>query len=122
MPDSRLALQLWDVYVKSVDPVVKILHIPTIQSVVVATILAPKSATPSTLALAFAIFYAALTVQCHNVEDSEFIDLPCEKHELLNLYKDCLDRLLTVPNLMNHPKIPSLQALTIYAVGAPPGH
>lgn len=116
-PDSRLALQLWNVYVHSVDPVLKILHIPTVQSTVITTILDPKSAQPSTLALTFAIFYAAVTVLCHNNDDdNEHIDLPYKKQELLDLYKVSLDRLLTVPNLMNCPEMAALQALAIYAV------
>lgn len=117
-PDSGLALQLWSVYVKSVDPVLKILHIPTVQSTVVATILDPRSAQYSTVALIFAIFYAAITALCHY--DNEPIDLPCEKYELLDLYKVSLDRLLTVPNLMNHPEMAALQALTIYTASTRP--
>jgi hypothetical protein len=114
-PDIQLALRLWNVYVKSVDPVLKILHIPTVQSTVVATILEPRSAQSSTVALTFAIYFAALTALCHD-DDHEPIDLPCEKLALLNRYRISLDRLLVVTDLMSGPEIPALQALAIYVV------
>ncbi|KAJ9500871.1 hypothetical protein H2202_003429 [Exophiala xenobiotica] len=112
-PDIQLALRLWNVYVKSVDPVLKILHIPTVQSTVVATILEPRSAQSSTVALTFAVCFAALTALSHD-DDHEPIDLPCEKLALLNRYRISLDRLLVVTDLMNGPEIPALQALAIY--------
>ncbi|EED22597.1 conserved hypothetical protein [Talaromyces stipitatus ATCC 10500] len=112
-PDTQLALQLWNVYVKSVDPVLKILHIPTVQSTVVATILDPSSAQSSTVALTFAIYFAAITALCHD-DNAESIELPCEKLEILKRYKICLDRLLIATDLMNRPDMPALQALAIY--------
>ncbi|KIW12849.1 hypothetical protein PV08_08036 [Exophiala spinifera] len=113
-PDAHLALRLWNVYINSVDPVVKLLHIPTIQSTIVATILDPRSAQPSKVALTFAIYYAAITALCHD-DDHEPLELPCEKLALLNRYKLCLDQLLVVPDLMDRPELAALQALAIYA-------
>ncbi|EEA26447.1 hypothetical protein EYB26_006155 [Talaromyces marneffei] len=112
-PDTQLALRLWNVYVKSVDPVLKILHIPTVQSIFVETILDPKSAQSSIVALTYAIYFAAVTALCH--DDSEPMALPSEKHELLKRYKKSLDQLLMATELMNRPELVSLQALAIYA-------
>ena len=114
-PDPQLALRLWTVYVKSVDPVLKILHIPTAQSAVVATILDPKSAGSSTVALTFAIYFAAVTALGHD-DENELIELPWEKLVLLTCYKMALDQLLMVTDLMNRPEMVALQALAIYAV------
>lgn len=114
-PDAQVALRLWNIYVKSVDPVLKILHIPTVQSTVVATILDPRSAPPSTVALTFAIYFAAVTALYHD-DNHEPIDLPCEKAVLLKRYKTCLDQLLTVTNLTERPEMAALQALAIYVV------
>lgn len=112
-PDPQVALQLWAVYVKYVDPVVKILHIPTTQSAVIATILDPKSAGASMVALTFAIYFAAITALSHN---DEYIELPLEKSVLLKHYKTSLDRLLMVTDVMNRPEMTALQALAIYVV------
>lgn len=119
-PDTQLALQLWNVYVKSVDPVLKVLHIPTVQSTVVATILEPRSAQSSTVALTFAIYFAAVTALCHDTSN-EPIDLPCEKRELLKRYRASLDRLLMVTELMSRPEMTALQALAIYVVSTDAG-
>lgn len=112
-PDTQLALQLWSTYVKHVDPVLKILHIPSLQSVVVQTILDPKSATTSTLSLTFAIYYAAVTSMCP--DDSAPIPTE-ERKTLLYRFRTALDQLLAVSNLVNRPDIPSIQALAIYVV------
>jgi hypothetical protein len=112
-PGPQLALRLWAVYVKSVDPVLKILHIPTTQSAIIATILDPQAAEASIMALTFAIYFAAVTALKHN---NEPVDLPLEKSALLKRYKDALDRLLLVTDLMNHPEMTAIQALAIYAV------
>ena len=114
-PNTQLALRLWNVYVTSVDPVLKILHIPTVQSTILATILDPKLASSSTVVLTFAIYYAAVTSICHD-DNNEPIDLPWEKPVLLKRYRMCLDRLLTVINLTSRPEIMALQALAIYVV------
>ncbi|KAF5009911.1 hypothetical protein FDECE_3896 [Fusarium decemcellulare] len=83
------------------------------RSAVVATILDPRSAQPSTLALTFAIYYAAVTALCHNDSDETF-DLPCEKSVLLERYRTALDRLLVTPDLMSRPETAHLQAFAIY--------
>lgn len=116
-PDTRLALRLWNVYIKSVDPVLKILHIPSVQSTVVATILDPSSAPSSTLALTFAIYFAAVTALCHD-KNKDPIDLPLET---LERYRRSLDRLLMVPDLMDQPDLTALQALAIYVVSLEAG-
>ncbi|GAM35336.1 hypothetical protein TCE0_017f03597 [Talaromyces pinophilus] len=113
-PDTQLALRLWNVYVKSVDPVLKILHIPTVQSTVVETILDPKSAQSSVVALTYAIYFAAVTALCHDDDDEPTV-LPCEKPVLLEHYKKALDQLLMPTELMKRPELVSLQALAIYA-------
>lgn len=118
-PDTQLALRLWDIYVKSVDPVVKILHIPTVQSTVLATLLDPRSAHRSTVMLTFAIYYAAVTVLYYS--DDENVDLGCEKPVLLKRYQTVLDRLLVTPDLMSGPDITGLQALAIYVVSTDAG-
>lgn len=118
-PDTQLALRLWNVYVKSVDPVLKILHIPTVQSTIVETILDPKSAQSSVVALTYAIYFAAVTALCH--DDDEPTNLPCEKPVLLAHYKKALDQLLMPTELMKRPELVLLQALAIYAVSTNTG-
>lgn len=104
---------MWDVYVKSVDPVIKILHIPTVQSTVIATILDPKSAQ---LSLTFAIYYAAITALYYDDNNHETIELPDEKTVLLTRYQQAVNRLVVTSDSMAQPNILHLQALAIYVV------
>jgi hypothetical protein len=114
-PDPELALRLWAIYVKSVDPVLKILHIPTAQSSVIATILNPKAAGRSMIALTYAICFAAITA----LEDgAEEIDLPLGKTGLLKRYRVPLERLLIDKDVMDRPEMTALQALAIYVVSS----
>ncbi|KAJ5979815.1 hypothetical protein N7481_007113 [Penicillium waksmanii] len=126
-PTPELALHLWSIYSKSVDPVLKILHKPTTQSAVLSTILDPTSATRSMLALTYAIYYAAITALCHNhtsgstTRSGSNTIMPehCQNEEerttLLSNYKSALDTILLSTDLMNSPDLTSLQALAIYA-------
>ncbi|KAJ5691527.1 hypothetical protein N7488_012262 [Penicillium malachiteum] len=110
-PAPELALPLWAKYVHAVDPVLKILHIPTAQSAVIATILNSKCAGRSMIALTYAIYFAALTA----LEDgAEEITLPLGKKEILKRYRLPLERLLLNTDVMNSPDMTSLQALAIF--------
>ncbi|KAK5197659.1 hypothetical protein LTR92_001901 [Exophiala xenobiotica] len=110
-PDSRLALQLWSIYVKNVDPVLKILHLPTIQSAVISTMVDPRSAGVSMLALTFAIYFAAVT----SLGGSHPPELAQEDLGLLlQHYKTALNQILLGADLLHKPELTSLQALAIF--------
>ncbi|ODM20347.1 hypothetical protein SI65_03400 [Aspergillus cristatus] len=110
-PDLQLAMRLWSTYVKRVDPVLKILHIPTRQSIVVETIMDPKSASPSQMALVFAIYFAAVTTLDKN-EDSSI--LTGNRHTILDRYRTGLDQALMQTDFLSKPKLLDLQALAIF--------
>ena len=119
-PDIQLAIQLWTVYINSVDLVLKILHIPTVQSTVVAaTILDPRSARSSTVALTFAIYFATITPFVMIIIMNP-LTFPA-KMVLLKRYKMALDRLFLVTDLMNQPEMTASQALAIYVVSPSAG-
>lgn len=117
VPDTQLALRLWKVYGEAVDPVVKILHMPTTQSNFISTALDSKSAHRSLLALNFAIYYAAITALCYDPNDDFQVALPNSKTFLLKRYSDVLDQLLLGAGFISSPDYTGLQALAIYAVG-----
>ncbi|KAB8275250.1 fungal-specific transcription factor domain-containing protein [Aspergillus minisclerotigenes] len=109
-PEPRDALQLWAIYVKNVDPVAKILHIPTAQSAIIATILDPKNAGKSMSALMFAIYFAALT----SMNEQDAADLSLNRVQLLEHFKSGLSHILVGTELLNQPDMPALQALAIF--------
>lgn len=113
LPDAQLALRLWTTYINQVDPVLKILHIPTTHSTIIATVLEPKSATPSQLALVFAICFAAVT----SFDGRETADLaPDDSRVLLGRFKTGLNQALMQADFLNRPELLALQALAIFVV------
>ncbi|KAE8420586.1 hypothetical protein BDV36DRAFT_99505 [Aspergillus pseudocaelatus] len=109
-PEPRDALQLWALYVKNVDPVSKILHIPTAQSAIIATILDSKQAGKSMSALTFAIYFAALT----SITEQDAAELSLDRAQLLEHFKRGLGHILVGTELLNQPDMPALQALAIF--------
>ena len=112
-PDSQLGLRLWTTYVKNVDPVLKVLHIPTVQSVVINTIVSPQTVEPSNLALVFAIFFAAVT----SLSRTDLATITSSSYQtLLSRYATGLNLALLKGDCLNNPKVSELQALATYAV------
>lgn len=91
----------------------KILHIPTAQSDIVATILEPESAKPSLLALAYAIYFAAVTSLDHKQAAAVCQGAPLDS---LSQYKSILYQIFLEGDLFERPNLASLQALAIFLV------
>lgn len=52
---------MWQIYQENVDPLVKILHVPTMDKLIREIRKSLDSLTPPTEALMFSIYYAAIT-------------------------------------------------------------
>lgn len=52
---------MWQVYQENVDPILKILHVPTTTKLIREVRTSLDNLTPSTEALMFSIYYAAIT-------------------------------------------------------------
>lgn len=61
LPDAWQASRLWQIYVSWVDPLVKVLHVPTSKPRIQAALSTPNTADDSQTVLLFAIFHAAST-------------------------------------------------------------
>lgn len=57
---------MWQVYQENVDPIVKVLHVPTADKLVRETRKNLDSLTPGNEALMFAIYFAAITSMDEN--------------------------------------------------------
>jgi hypothetical protein len=114
-PDSIVALKLWRIYVQNVDPVFKILHIPTVQASMVEAIADPDHVDDSTHALMFAIYFAAVT-SLGSEEALELFGRDCSS--LLGRFEQGLDAALLRTDLLGCPELRSLQAFTIYLVSS----
>ncbi|VUC32755.1 unnamed protein product [Clonostachys rosea] len=111
-PDTQLALILWTTYIENVDPVLKILHIPTMQSAMINMISQPQSNSYSMSALAFAVYFAAIT----SLPEEQLPHLTTEDREvMLQKYKKGINQVITEGQLFNEPDLTVLQALAIFA-------
>ena len=114
-PSAPHALQLCDLYASNVDPIFKILHIPTMQRLV-----STKSANPNQIppgepstALLFAIYYSAITTL---TEKECLATFENGKETLLARYRTGVENGLANADFIRRPNFCSLQALTIFMV------
>jgi hypothetical protein len=112
-PTRWQAVQLWQVFVNNVDPLTKILHIPTAQPTVFEAINNPRGAARDVNALLFAIYFAATTSL--QKEDVNHL-LGQEKSVAIEVLKQGLEKALEHANLLDNPTLTSIQALAIYLV------
>ena len=113
-PTRWHAMQLWQAFVTNVDPIAKILHIPTTQATVYAAINSPHNLKEDLNALLFSIYFAAVTSLSSAAAESLLGEERCVS---LNKYKQGLEQSLAAANILDTPSIRSLQAMTIYLVG-----
>ena len=98
---------------ENVDPVVKVLHIPTTQSSMIALIADPSQTTSSFSALAFAIYFAATT----SLSEGEISKISSESRSmLLEKFKNGLNQIIIELNLFNEPDVTTVEAVAIFAV------
>ena len=112
-PSRWHAMQLWQAFVTNVDPIAKILHIPTTQATVYAAINSPHNCKEDVDALLFSIYFAAATSL---TADAAASLLGQDKSIALNKYKQGLEQSLGAANILDTPSIRSLQAMAIYLV------
>lgn len=117
-PSRWQATQLWQAYVNNVDPIAKILHIPTTQTTFFAAINNPSEIDDDLNALLFSIYFSATTSLTST--DAAHI-LGQDKSIALRMYKQGLEQSLTCANILETPSLRSLQAMTIYLVSVSKG-
>ncbi|PCD34846.1 hypothetical protein AU210_007441 [Fusarium oxysporum f. sp. radicis-cucumerinum] len=110
-PQRRVAVRLWKVFVDSVDPYAKVLHLPTAETVIYTVTSDPSKASNENLALCFAIYYASVTAMGPN----EVLDITGEDNKKALLrYRMCLEQSLAQADFLDNPTITLLQAIAIY--------
>lgn len=112
-PTRWQAVQLWQVFVNNVDPLTKLLHIPTAQTAVFEAINNPRGPIMNVSALLFAVYFAATTTL--PADDVHHL-LGQEKSTALKMFKQGLEQSLEQANILDNPTLTSLQALAIYLV------
>ncbi|ETN46654.1 uncharacterized protein HMPREF1541_00840 [Cyphellophora europaea CBS 101466] len=111
-PRTDRVFPLWQVYLENVDPVLKLLHVPTTQRRLMQASQTSQGFPASFEALTFAIYHAVVTSMQTSVLGS--IVAADERHDLLRKYDIGIERALANADFMKTPDMFCLQALTLY--------
>ncbi|KAI4716291.1 hypothetical protein E4T48_07516 [Aureobasidium sp. EXF-10727] len=103
----------WNVYKERVDPLVKVLHIPTIEPTVLASASHLANLSKSFEALLFAIYYGATTSLS---EDDCLNKLGEEKGLLLSRYRFGVEQALARANFLTTEEMMVVQAIVIFLI------
>ncbi|KAJ5511938.1 hypothetical protein N7453_004041 [Penicillium expansum] len=99
---------LWQTFLGRVEPLVKVLHVPTAQSLIFSAISRPESVRADVRALLFAICFAATTTLLSDDIQNEV------RHANLRRYQQGLELSLYHSDFLDAPTLTSLQAMVIY--------
>ena len=103
----------WDIYKENVDPLVKVLHIPSLEPTVLAAASHLANLSKSFEALLFAIYYGAATSL--SAEDC-IVKLGEERSVLLARYKFAIEQALARANFLTTEELVVLQAFVIFLI------
>ncbi|KAJ5331435.1 hypothetical protein N7476_001218 [Penicillium atrosanguineum] len=107
-PDQWQATMLWHTFVSRVDPVLKVIHLPTTVTRIFGAINRPESQKSDVHCLLFAIFFGATTARCSDEPENEQLRVD------LRRYQQGLELAMHHSNFLDYPTLPSLQAMAIY--------
>ncbi|KAL0256577.1 hypothetical protein SLS55_008972 [Diplodia seriata] len=112
-PSEQHALRLWALFKENVDPLVKVLHIPTIEPKIRSAIETRDHIPRSMEALLFAIYYAVITSTSEDDCEDFFHD---SKTNLLSKFRFGLEQGLARANFLQTDEFMVLQAFVIFLI------
>lgn len=112
-PPPQHARMFWEIYKENVDPLVKVLHIPTFEPVLHEAIADPEKVVKSMEPIMFAIYYGAVTSMTAK-ECTE--KLGEDRMTLLHRYRFGLEQGLARANFLFCDEIILLQAFVIFMI------
>ncbi|KAI1082086.1 fungal-specific transcription factor domain-containing protein [Whalleya microplaca] len=102
---------IWQVYLENVDPLVKILHVPTMNKIIRELRSNMKDISPGLEALMFSIYYAAIT----SMEDAEVkMNFGAEKAQLINKYRFATEQALAKADFLVTSELITVQAFVLF--------
>lgn len=115
-PQRDMILRLWAIYLRNVDPLIKILHRPTLTNELqLFANSSSRSLSASQHARLFSIYFAAVST----LSEQECLkQLGRSKKDLASNYRLNTERALAAADYLGQPTLISLQAFTIYVVSS----
>ncbi|KAI0390615.1 fungal-specific transcription factor domain-containing protein [Xylariaceae sp. FL0594] len=103
----------WQMYLQNVDPIVKILHAPTVNEIIKGLLSDMNSMTPGVEALMFSIYLAAIT----SMEPEEVrTNFGAEKSLLIDRYRFGTEQALARANFLTTSELVVVQAFVLFLV------
>lgn len=112
-PTPELARQFWEAYKDSVEPLVKVLHIPTFEPTFEEAITHPDKVGKGLETLLFAIYYGAVT---STTADECLKNWGEDRSSLLTRYRFALEQALARANFLYCDEIVILQAFVVFLI------
>ncbi|KAL2270776.1 hypothetical protein VTJ83DRAFT_147 [Remersonia thermophila] len=104
---------IWQVYQENVDPVLKVVHVPSMTHNIKRLIHNLDDLTPSMEALMFAIYYAAIT----SLDEEEVkLNFNAEKADLVQKYRFAIEQALAKAEILTNPNFTVAQAFLLFLV------
>lgn len=104
---------MWQMYQENVDPIVKILHVPTMNKLIREISTNLDRLTPSAEALMFALYYGTVTsMEQEDVKQT----LGADKRVLLAQYRFGFEQALAKANLLTDPDVTLCQAFVLFLI------
>ncbi|KAI2467063.1 fungal-specific transcription factor domain-containing protein [Annulohypoxylon bovei var. microspora] len=104
---------IWQVYQENVDPLVKILHVPSMSKIIRELRSNMNDISPGMEALMFAIYYASITSM---EEDEVKVNFGADKGQLINKYRFATEQALAKANFLVTSELVVVQAFTLFLV------
>jgi len=115
-PSPTKIFQLWQKYIDNVEPLLKVIHVLTLQNQIINA-MADTARIPRPLeALMFAIYYAAVTSMTDDEVRGYFDE---DKTVLLSKYHMATQQALVNAGFLRSTELMVLQALLLYLVSVP---
>lgn len=112
-PPPDRARKFWDIYKVNVDPLIKVLHIPTIEPILLDAMTHPDKVPKGLESLMFAIYYGAAT----SMMSEECQELTGEdRTTLLGRYRFGLEQALARANFLYCDEMVILQSFVIFLI------
>jgi hypothetical protein len=115
-PTISQAMELWQKYLQNVEPVTRILHVPTAQLAVFTGMNDPYKSNPDINSLLFAVYFSTL-ISLEPVEVKRLLGQ--DKATAMGRFKLGLEKSLVESNFCERPKLMTLEALALFLVRNP---
>ncbi|UPX11902.1 uncharacterized protein EKO05_0002486 [Ascochyta rabiei] len=112
-PTPEVARQFWGAYKERVEPLVKVLHVPTFEQTFSDALAYPEKVGKGLESLLFAIYYGAVT---STIAEECLERWGEERSSLLNRYRFALEQALARANFLYCDEIVILQAFVIFLI------